>query len=84
MAKPRDSLFVDALALQRSDRARLAQELLWSLEDARDDKPADVEAAWAAEIERRLGDLDRGEAKTVPWPEARARIQRAIRKGRKK
>lgn len=37
----------------------------------------DAEAAWAAEIERRVQAIKAGTARTVPWEEARARIQKA-------
>ena len=33
-----------------------------------------VEQAWAAEIQRRLTELERGEVKTIPWEEVRRRI----------
>lgn len=59
-----------ALALSDKERASIAGSLLESL-----DAPADegVEAAWAAEIGRRIDELDSGKAKTVPWEELRAR-----------
>lgn len=59
-----------ALALSDKECASIAGSLLESL-----DAPADegVEAAWAAEIGRRIDELDSGKAKTVPWEELRAR-----------
>ena len=36
----------------------------------------DVEAAWDAEIIRRVGELDSGLVKTIPWSEARQQILR--------
>ena len=33
-----------------------------------------VEAAWVAEIERRVAELDSGTATTVPWEEVKARL----------
>jgi putative addiction module component (TIGR02574 family) len=32
-----------------------------------------VEAAWEAEIGKRIADLDSGKAKTTPWDEVRKR-----------
>jgi putative addiction module component (TIGR02574 family) len=52
-------------------RAALAGALIESLDLEVDE---DVEAAWSAEISRRLERIDAGVAKTIPWSEARRRI----------
>lgn len=54
----------DALKLPKEAHAALAGKLIESLDGA----PADerVEAAWSAEITRRLQDIDSGKVKTVP------------------
>ncbi|MFN7777257.1 MAG: addiction module protein [Betaproteobacteria bacterium] len=36
----------------------------------------DAESAWAAEIERRIAEVDSGAVQTIPWAKARAMIQR--------
>ena len=54
-------------------RAALAGSLLESLDTEVD---ADAEAAWGAEIERRIRDIDAGITKLVPWDEVRRRIGR--------
>lgn len=66
-------LFSHALALSPAKRARLARELLASL-----DGPADPGAAkaWLAEIERRAREVDDGTARTVEWKSFRARLER--------
>jgi putative addiction module component (TIGR02574 family) len=53
-------------------------ELIDSLDEA---APAEagVEEVWAAEVERRLADVDSGAVKPVPWSEARRRILAATR-----
>jgi putative addiction module component (TIGR02574 family) len=65
-------LLQDALDLPVQDRADLIAELLSSLEGEPDE---DVEAAWAAEIERRaraaLADPDGGE----PWETVRDKLR---------
>ena len=61
-----------ALALPSDERARIAAELIASLDESED---ADVETAWAAEIERRIDEVESGEAETVSWEEARERIR---------
>ena len=35
-----------------------------------------VDAAWRAEIERRMAELDAGSVETIPWEEVRARLYR--------
>jgi len=61
----------DALKLPLEFRAALAGSLLESLHGEPD---AGVEAAWSAEIKKRLHELDSGKVKPVPWSEARRRI----------
>ena len=70
---PRDfkDIFHDAADLPERDRATLAGLLIESLEGEPD---PDVEAAWAAEIERRVAELDSGAVKTIPWEEVRQRL----------
>jgi hypothetical protein len=43
-------------------------------------KDSDVEAAWATEIERRIAEVESGEAETASWEEARARIKATLTK----
>jgi len=67
-------LLQDALQSSADERAALAAALIETLDDGPDD--ADVEAAWAAEVERRVAEIDAGVVKPIPWPEARAAITR--------
>ena len=64
-------LFEEALKLPPEARAALAGSLIDSLDEVVDE---DAEAAWAAEISRRLQELDSGAVRAVPWAEARRRI----------
>ena len=68
-------LLDEALDLPDNERAELAARLIESLDAAAED---DVDAAWAAEIERRCAALDSGEAVASDWSEVRARIEREI------
>ena len=54
----------------------MAREIIASL-----DEPADqnVEAAWLAEVERRLDEVERGSAKLVPWDVVRQRVEERLR-----
>ena len=61
----------DALALPTEARAALAGSLLESLDTEVDE---DAEAAWAAEVNRRVAELDSAAVKTIPWAEVRRRL----------
>ena len=71
MKQDPNNLLKEALKLPPEARAALAGSLLDSLDQEVDE---DAEAAWHAEIDRRLRELDSGKVKTVPWAEARRRI----------
>ena len=68
----------EALTLPVNERADVAAELLASLDDAAAENPAEVEAAWAAEIERRCAALDAGRTGTASWDELRRQIKAEI------
>ena len=59
-----ERLLQSVLALPESDRAHIAASLIHSLDTETDE---DVDAAWAAEIQRRIESVDNGEVKLVPW-----------------
>jgi putative addiction module component (TIGR02574 family) len=61
-----------ARLLSAEERAQLVDALLESL---RGEKIAEVEAAWAVEIERRVSAYERGEAKLVPAEEVFAKAR---------
>lgn len=67
----RNTVLAEALQLPPEERADVAKLLIASLDDPADDG---VEAAWLAEVERRLQEVDRGTAKFEPWETVRARI----------
>ena len=77
MSTRADTILDTALALPPDERSWLASELIASLDEGED---IDVEAAWAAEIERRIADVESGKAKTVSWEEARTRIKATLAK----
>ena len=66
-----EQLLKDALALPFDERARLADAIADSLDQA---PTPDLGSAWQAEIARRLDALDSGQTKTVPWEEAEKMI----------
>jgi len=65
-----------ALELPAGDRLALATELLESVEG-----PEDLEwaAAWAAELDRRVRELDSGAVKTIPWQQVRTEALERLR-----
>lgn len=67
-------LETEALRLTPSERAALAQRLLASLDD-----DAEIEEAWAAEIERRIAEVESGAVQVVPIAEALARVRAALK-----
>jgi len=75
MGRGAKKLLHEALALPTEERAELAAELIASLDGPAD---TDVEAAWAAEIERRAAKVLSGESEGTPWEEVRRRIEREI------
>ncbi|MEW6688103.1 MAG: addiction module protein [Pseudomonadota bacterium] len=62
-----------AFELNDQERAELALSLIASLDGPAD---PDVEEAWRVEIERRIGQVERGEVKLIDGDEVFARLRR--------
>jgi putative addiction module component (TIGR02574 family) len=71
MSRTFTDVWKEAAELSEKDRADLAGLLIQSLEG---DPDPGVEAAWAAEIERRVAELDAGTVKSIPWEQVRQRL----------
>jgi len=56
-----------ALMLPPDDRVEIAEWLIQSLDE---ESAADIEAAWAEEIKRRIESIDKCEVQLIPWDEA--------------
>ncbi len=67
-------LTAKAQALSPHERARLAEELLASLEP----HEPEVEAAWDEELCRRIDEVERGAVELVPANQALAQVRRAL------
>ena len=80
MSPRAQELLREAMALPVRERADLAAELLASLDDATVEDPAEVEAAWAAEIERRARRVMTGETAGIPWEDVRRRAEAELRR----
>jgi putative addiction module component (TIGR02574 family) len=75
MSKAPNDVLADALRLEPDARADVAAELLASLDGPAD---PDAEAAWDAEIERRIAAIEAGTLRLEPWSEVKRRIERDV------
>lgn len=78
MTKRAAEIVKAAMQLPEDERVQVLEELLVSLEPAPDE---DVDAEWAAEIERRSGELKAGVVQPVPWSEVRSQARRRVHGG---
>lgn len=69
-----EKLEAEALKLPPEERAALAQRLLASLEE-----DAEIEEAWAIEVERRIAEVESGAVQLIPIEEALARVRAALK-----
>ncbi len=69
-----DEILDKALELPDEQRGRLASLLIDSLDGVQE---GEIEAAWKAEVRRRIDELDAGEVRTVALEEVRARLARS-------
>ena len=74
MTREASRLLEEALELSVDDRAKMAAELLASL----DEQQEDVRAAWAAEIKRRLAEADADPHNDEDWRTALDDIRREV------
>ena len=75
MSKTARDVLVEALRLEPDSRAEVAAELLASLDGPGD---PDAEAAWEAEIERRIAAVESGAVRLESWSEVKQRIERDV------
>ena len=75
MTRTAEALLADALRLTPEARAELAAELLASLDGPTD---PDAEAAWAAEIERRVDAIESGTVRLESWEQVKHRIEKDV------
>lgn len=70
-----ETLQAQALQLSAEERSQLADRLITSLFEDHD-----IEAAWEAEIERRLAAIESGNARLVPAADTIARARDSLKK----
>jgi putative addiction module component (TIGR02574 family) len=76
MTGPAKEIVNAAIKLAESDRLQIVEELLASLEP---DNGDDVDAAWAAEVERRSREIKEGIVRPIPWEEVKAQARKRVR-----
>jgi putative addiction module component (TIGR02574 family) len=76
MERGADSVLDAALKLPEKERARVARELIASLDEQRDEG---VEEAWAAEVERRRIAVAQGRERLVPWEQVKDEARAALK-----
>ena len=78
MSQRADALLQQVLELPREQRARVAEDLLVSLEEPSED----VAKAWVEVLTRRSTDVAEGRVQTVEWQDARAEVTRELERRR--
>ena len=74
MSSQVEVLEAQAMKLTAEERARLADRLIASLTEN-----AEIEEAWAAEVERRIAEIEAGRAPVVPAADAISRARDALK-----
>ncbi len=69
-----ERLEAQALQLPIEARAALAQRLLASLE-----QDVEIEEAWAAEVERRIAEVESGVVELIPIDDALSQVRAALK-----
>jgi putative addiction module component (TIGR02574 family) len=70
----RAAILAEALRLPVEERAKLITELIATVDDGSTDDPAEVEQAWAAELEIRIARADANPEDGIDWAELRAEL----------
>ena len=78
MSQRADTLLQQVLELPREQRARVAEDVLLSLEEPGED----VAEAWVEALKRRSTDVAEGRVQTVEWQDARAEVTRELERRR--
>jgi putative addiction module component (TIGR02574 family) len=76
MTRPAKDIVNAAIRLPETDRLEIIEELLASLEPQSDN---DVDAAWAAEVERRSDEIKQGIVRPIPWADVKSQAKERIR-----
>ena len=77
MSSAAKAILEATLKLDPGERARIAHELIVSLDEGPTEEG--VEAAWEQELERRAGEIDSGAVKLEPWSKLRQELDGIVR-----
>jgi hypothetical protein len=80
MALTMEEIRSEALRLSAQERARLAKELITSLDELEAEDEAAVEAAWRDETRRRLEQFRRGELEAEDGPALMEKLRSRFRR----
>lgn len=69
-----EELIQQASELSESERVRLAEHVLATLDGPPD---ADAAEAWAAEVQRRSREIEEGRVQPIPWTEVKSAARRS-------
>jgi putative addiction module component (TIGR02574 family) len=69
-----EELEAELLKLSKPERARLAEQLISSL-----DEDSEIDEAWAAEIDRRIAQVENGAIRLIPATEVLAQARAALK-----
>ncbi len=72
-----EALLDSAFKLPSEDRARIATELIASLDGI---PGAGVEAAWDVEVERRIEQVDQGKVQLLDWNVVKAEVAQVVKR----
>ena len=76
MTRPAKQIVNAAIKLTEKDRLQIVEELLASLDQESD---TDVDAAWAAEVERRSIEIKEGIVRPIPWSAVKSQARKRVR-----
>jgi putative addiction module component (TIGR02574 family) len=71
MTDETQAILEQALKLPANERAEVAEQLIVRLDETPD---TDAEKAWQEEIQKRLQQLDSGQAAAIPWEVVQRRL----------
>jgi putative addiction module component (TIGR02574 family) len=67
-----EGIIAQALQMPPKIRAVIAERLLSSLDSETD---LEVEVAWQQEVQRRIGEVEKGEVVCIPWEQVLQRLR---------
>jgi putative addiction module component (TIGR02574 family) len=77
----KDQILADALALPEKQRAVLADDLWFSLNDMTQER---IDRAWVNEVKRRWAEYERGEVKALPADQVMREARQRLRQKRRR